>query len=365
MRVLWLFNHPAPYKVDFFNLLGQTCSLTVLFERRGEKSRERSFYTEKAKNFEQIFIPGIRFGEQNCLSNYPIRLLKKRPFDIVVINGWSTMCEMKTIRYLKKHHIPYLFAINGGIAKINEPLWKRKLKQYFIPSAKAFLSPDVASSQYLVYYGADPSRIFLYPYSTIRETELVSAPLDAHTRYLLRQKEGIPGNELFVSVGSFISRKNNDQLLKIWKDEPFDRTLLLIGSGPEEKSYRDYIAQNHLENVIIKPFLPHKEILRYFAMADASVFLTKEDIYGHVVNECLSQGTPVIGSSKANAALKLLSDEKEGYLVDLSSARSIEEALDAPFDGPIRQNALEKAKANTLEEMVKAHQKAFEEFLAL
>ena len=34
MKVLFLVNIPAPYRVDFFNELGKYCKLTVLFEEK-------------------------------------------------------------------------------------------------------------------------------------------------------------------------------------------------------------------------------------------------------------------------------------------------------------------------------------------
>jgi hypothetical protein len=363
MKVLWLFNHPAPYKVDFFNLLGSKVDLTVLFERTSEKGRPHSFYYEKAKSFKEIFIPAFPFGQYNNISSYPIHYLKHHDFDIIVINGWSSFSEMQTIRYLKKNNIPYIFAINGGIPKIEEPAWKRTLKTHYVPGAKAYLSPDTRSSQYLVYYGADPAKIFLYPYSTVFQSEMPAHPLSLDERYALRKKEGIPGNELFVSVGSFIKRKNELQLLRIWKSQPEDRVLLLIGNGPQKKTYLRYIKDNHLSNVKIMAYKPHGEILHYFALANASLFLTKEDIYGHVVNECLSQGTPVIASGNANAALKLINQDQNGRLVELESDKSIEKAIEEPFPEAMYNAALEQASHNTIEAMVDAHLAAFAEYL--
>ncbi|MBO6285234.1 MAG: hypothetical protein J6O18_02835 [Bacilli bacterium] len=49
MRIFWLFNHPAPYKVEFFNRLGKNNELTVYFERASEAGRIT------------FFIPRTRF----------------------------------------------------------------------------------------------------------------------------------------------------------------------------------------------------------------------------------------------------------------------------------------------------------------
>jgi hypothetical protein len=363
MKVLWLFNHPAPYKIDFFNELGKKVDLTVLFERTTEGDRSKDFYYEKAKNFKEIILSSLTLGDYNNFSNAPIAYLKKNAFDVIVVNGWSTLTEMKTIRYLKHHKIPYIFAINGGIAKINENPLRRRLKEKYLQGAALYLSPDEHSSRYLSFYGVDPKKIAVYPYSTIYEKELVERPLNPEERKECRLKQDLIGKKLYVTVGSFIPRKNDLQLLEVWKNVSKDKTLLLFGDGPEKDIYLDFIKKNKMTNVLIRPFSPHEKILEMFRLADASIFLTKEDIYGHVVNECLSQGTPVIASNKSNSALKLITNEVDGRLVDLSDNQAILEAIEKEIPETMREAALNVAKKNTIEAMVESHLSVFEEYL--
>jgi glycosyltransferase involved in cell wall biosynthesis len=364
MKVLWLFNHPAPYKIDFFNELGKNVDLTVIFERTAEGDRPKAFYYEKATSFKEIILSSLKLGDYNNACPCIIKEIKKHPFDIIVVNGWSTLTEMKVIRYLRRHKIPYIFAINGGIAKENEPGWKRRLKEKYLPDAALYLSPDEASSSYLAYYGVDPKAIRLYPYSTIFSSEIAASPLAAEEKKALRNKEGIPGERLFLSAGSFIPRKNDKELIALWAKMPKSDTLMLVGDGPEKETYERQIKEKGLTNVLIHPYLPHQEILRYFTLADASVFLTKEDIYGHVVNECLSQGTPVIASDKANSAKKLIHNGEEGYLVSLEDEEAILKAFHSPLTLSMGEKSIATAKKNTIEAMVKRHEEIFQEFLS-
>ena len=363
MKVLWLFNHPAPYKIAFFNALGQQVDLTVIFERTSEGDREAAFYYEKAKNFKEIVLCSLKLGDFNNDCPRILSYLKKNPADLIVVNGWSTLTEMRVIRYLKRNKIPYLFEINGGIAKEKEPRWKKHLKERYLAGALLYLSPDSHSSDYLSFYGVDASKIRLYPYSTIFASEILAKPLSREEKKARRIQEGIPGEELYLSVGGFIPRKNNLALLRHWKEVDPNKTLMLIGSGPEEANYRRYIEDNHLTNVRIKSFEPHQDILRYFAMADASIFLTKEDIYGHVVNECLSQGTPVIASINSNSARKLIQNDVDGYLVSLEKETDVRDALKKPLTAAMDEKAIEAARRETIETMVAAHLRVFEEAL--
>ena len=56
MRVLIIFNHPAPYKVHAFNELAKYVDLTVLFERTKAKDRPDSFYSANKYEFKNMFL---------------------------------------------------------------------------------------------------------------------------------------------------------------------------------------------------------------------------------------------------------------------------------------------------------------------
>ena len=59
MKVLIVFNHPAPYKINFFNELSKHIDLDVIFERVKERDRSKLFYSEKKCDFNVINIKGI------------------------------------------------------------------------------------------------------------------------------------------------------------------------------------------------------------------------------------------------------------------------------------------------------------------
>jgi glycosyltransferase involved in cell wall biosynthesis len=363
MKVLWVFNHPAPYKVDFFNELGKKCELTVLFERPSESDRNPAFYYEKAINFKCHILKSLILGRCNNWTREVVHIIKKEHFDIIVMNGYSTFTEMNAIRYLQAKKIPYIFAINGGLIRQSESVLRRYLKKKYISNAALYLAPDPNSAEYLKFYGAKEDLIRLYPYSTIFNKEVLTTPITPSQQEAFRKKEGFNCKRLYVSVGQFISRKNNFSLLEQWKTMPETSTLLMVGNGPEKKDYEKFILENKLHNVVIKDYEPHQKILSLFQMADFSIFLTKEDIYGHVVNEALSQATPVIASTKANSALNLIEDGKNGYLVNLDNKDEIVSALNHEPNELLRLGALETAKKNTIETMAARHLEVFEEFL--
>ncbi len=354
MKVFWLFNHPAPYKVNYFNELGKQVELDVYFERASEKSRNNLFYSEKPLSFSCHICDSKAWGEGNNLTNEPIKALRKNQYDIIVINGWRTLTEQKTIAYCKRHKFPYIFWINGGAINHHEGALKRCIKTHFIKGANLYFCPDENSSHYLTYYGAEESKIVRYPYSTIFERELNNAPLNAEAKKQLREKLGLVGKRVYLSAGQFIERKNYKALIRLWKSMDSSDSLYVFGEGEQKQEYEALIDTLGLKNVFLLPFKPHEEILEYFKAGDCFVFLSKEDIYGHVINEALSQALPVVSSKKVNAALHLIKNKENGYLVDLDDEAEIIGVLRSFPNKTMEEKALEVAKNNTIEKSAKA-----------
>ena len=349
MKVFWLFNHPAPYKVDYFNELGKQVELDVYFERASEKSRNAVFYSQKPLSFSCHLCSSLAWGEGDNYTKEPIKALKKNHYDIIVINGWRTLTEQKTIAYCRRHKLPYVFWINGGIAKKKERILAKRIKTHFIKGANLYFSPDENSSSYLTYYGAEKEKIVIYPYSTVFKKELANAPLSKDEKQKLRGKLGLAGERIYISAGQFIERKNYKELINAWRLMKPEDNLYILGEGPQKSEYEELIKSLNLKNVFLLPFKAHAEILEYFKAADCFVFPSKEDIYGHVVNEALSQALPVISSKKANAALHLIKDGQNGYLVDLEDETKFIEVLQAFPSKKMAEGALSTAKENTME----------------
>lgn len=355
--VLFIFNHPPFYKVKFFNELNKKMKVTALFERKQNKDRLASFYESEKITFDKVFIKGINLGKENHFSFGIIRHLKKHQYDLIVVQGWHTFSEMLALRYLKKHKIPYIFYINGGIIKQKETRLKYKIKKYFISGATYYFSPDLNSNKYLIHYGANKDVIFNYPYATISESVVLPNSLSVNERAMLRKILKIEAKSMFVSVGQFIKRKNLSQLINYWTNRLEDEVLVLIGHGPLKQSYLKLIEKHNLKNVMILDFMQGEELFSYLQAADAFLFPTKEDIYGHVVNEAMSQGLPVIASPHSNSALHLINNNVNGLIINFDDDNEINIAIEQILKNEhMREAAILTAKENTLEKMVDIHE---------
>ena len=224
MKVLFVFNHPAPYKVRTFNELAKKLDIFVIFERTKAKDRPDSFYNINEYNFPHMFLKKgqVNFGFEQSLTNELKNYIRDhhKEYDFIVMNGYHTFSEMKAIRYMKKHQIPFILQINGGIAK-EENLIKRKIKTHYISAADKYLSTGPESDKYLIHYGAKQEDIYHYIYSTLEEKDILIKPVDNESKREFRKEHKLPLSHLFVSDSQFIARKNNLQLIRLFKKLPY------------------------------------------------------------------------------------------------------------------------------------------------
>ena len=362
-KVLIVFNHPAPYKVALFNELSKYFDLTVIFERSKERDRSKAFYFEKEYAFKTVSIKGIPYGNMNIISHGVKNHIKHNEYDLIIMNGYRQFAELNAIKYLHKKKMPYVLYINGGIIKTKECKFVQKYKTKYISGASYYLSPDKESNKYLVYYGANSEKIFNYPYATIHESEILNKKVSPEDKLLMRKNNGIVASKVFVSCGQLIPRKNYFELIKKWKTLPSDYTLLIIGDGKEKKKYLRYIKEHNLQNIKLLGFLPRKEIFEYYQLSDAFIFPSKEDIYGHVINEAMSQGLPIISTPNVNAAKHLIRNGKTGYIVPSISSHDFSVALSQIMDDDTFEYCIAEAKENTLEKMALVHKELFERMM--
>ena len=359
-KVLIVFNHPAPYKVRLFNELSKYFDLHVIFERDSASDRNKNFYFEEKYNFTTHKIHGIKFGREGFISSGVKKHLQYNEYDLVIMNGYSHFAEMNAINWMKKWKAPYVLYINGGTIKKESSL-KRKIKHHYISRANAYFSPDEESNKYLTYYGANPQRILNYPYSTIYENEIVK---ERPNKEEIRKELNIKFDKVFVSSGQLIKRKNYLSLVKEWKKFPENYGFFLIGDGKQRNEIEELIKSENIKNVVLTGFLSREEMFKYFRAADAFLFPSKEDIYGHVINEALSQGIPAISTNKVNSAVKLIKNAKNGFLLNELKGKELEKAVNEILKLDLFDNCVNTAKENTIEKMAERHVEMINEVIS-
>lgn len=361
MKVLFLTNVPSPYRVDFFNELGKLCDLTVLYEKESADDRDSKWKSSAALNFKSIILHGKSFSKDGALCFDIIKWIKKDKYDIYVVGGYSTPTGMLAIQLLKMKNIRFFLSCDGGIIKEDSRL-KYLIKKYFISSANYWLSTGQETNKYLQYYGAIKENIHVYPFSSVLKKDILMTSLSKEEKLLIREKLGVKGEKIVVSVGQYIHRKGYDLLLNSWKEFDEKFTLLIIGSGPDKEKLNNIILEQKLNNVSLVDFKSKEELKYYYLAADYFILPTREDIWGLVINEALSYKLPIITTNKCVAGVELSNEFNSIDIIDITSdtifIRELKEILNRESNKELNliENNINKY---TIENMASVHYEIF------
>lgn len=355
LKVLYLVNIPSPYRVSYFNELGKLCDLTVLFERKSSNEREEAWHNYNFENFKGAFLQGINYKKNQGISVAFSKYINENNYDHIIVGGYATPTGALLINYLKLKKIPYILNIDGGMINDKESRLKASIKKYFISSASAWLSTGEVGSKYLRYYGADSKKIFTYPFTTLKEIDLINHIPGDEEKKKLRKKLGLEGNKIILTVGQFIQRKGFDILINACSQIPPDVSIYFVGGSPT-KEYIDLRENLGLRNIHFLGFKSKDEILSYYKAADIFVLPTREDIWGLVINEAMANGLPVITTDKCVAGLELVKDYDNGFIVPVESVDKLSLRINELINNDklrikMSENSLNRASKYTIENM--------------
>lgn len=360
MRVLFQTNIPSPYRVDFFNELGKYCDLTVLFESHSANDRDVAWRADRMKNFTPIYLKGKRVGTAEAICPSIIKYLSKKKYDVIVIGFFSSPTGMMAIEHMRIRHIPFVLSSDGGMVK-NDAGIKHKIKQHFISAASAWLSTGKTTTEYLTYYGADPKRVYIYPFTSVMAEDILKQPLTITEKQEYRKLLGMKEDKVILSVGQFIYRKGYDVLLKACKQLDSSIGVYIVGGKPTEE-YLNLKEQLDLEHVHFVNFITKDKLANYYKAADLFVLPTREDIWGLVVNEAMAYGLPVITTTKCVAGIEMVKNGVNGQIIPFEDVEALTKSIKNAL-GQSMSGAIETAKEYSIEKMALAHMQAFNQLL--
>ncbi|MGN8800408.1 glycosyltransferase family 4 protein [Candidatus Merdisoma sp. HCP28S3_D10] len=352
MKIMFLTNIPAPYTIDFFELIGKKCELTVVFERSRAKDRENSWLKREYKNFKGIFLRGLSVSNDMAFCPQVIGQLRKES-DMYILGNYSSPTGILALLFLKSKRIPFAIHADGGIINFDENKFKRKIKKFLISSASIYFSSGEETSKYLKFYGADKKKIIKYPFTSVWKKEILDA-LPDKTYY--RERLQIKERRVVVSIGQMIPRKGFDVLLQaVQIINTDDIGYYLIGGDPYQE-LKEFVECNRLNNVHFISFLNREKIMEYLKAADIFVLLTREDIWGLVINEACAMGLPIISTDTCIAATEMVENGENGYIVRNEDASTAAEKMKYLLENPelckkMGQESLKVANVYSLENM--------------
>ncbi|MCF7934123.1 MAG: glycosyltransferase family 4 protein [Spirochaetia bacterium] len=359
-RILYVTNLPAPYRVEFFNDLSKYTALTVLYLfEKGEYNRSWDI-TDYDHDYTYEVLPEVKLHQKIRYNPSLHHYLKSHEFDCYIVGSYTGIGEIITMRYARKAGKPLLINSDGGFINEQESPLKRAVKNRLLAMGDIHLASGINAEKTLLHHNVDPGKIVRYPFSSIRDAEVLKAPVPETERQAYAASLGLPSDRMIVlSIGQFITRKNLAYLLNtalVARDDQIQ--FVFIGEGPLQDEYRSFIDRHTLTNVTLVPYQGRETLWTYYRAAHLLMLMSWMDTWGLVVNEAIANGLPVVTSPYVGASYDLIAQNENGYIVgiDQPDYQQMRDTILAIREDPdMNRRSLEIARKYTIEQEVAAH----------
>lgn len=348
MKVLYLTNIHNPYRDAFFEKLGQRCDLTVVFEKREDAARDKSWFENaRANNYKEIILPE---RENGYVSRTMLNLIKNGNYSAVVVGCYNTPRQIAAIEYMRHQKIAYIVNSDGAVYDSGGVI-KRHLRRHVLNGANAYLVAGKSSIPGLRRFVGRSARIVSYPLSSLD--------------FALVQKlaSSCPQRDpnLVLIVGQFEEYKGLDVALEAIKNLDGGLKFRFVGAGQKARLLESAVADNGLCNVEVIPFIDTDKLFEEYLRAGLFVLPSRQECWGLVVNEAAACGCPIVGTWGSGAAVEFLSHDYPQFLAEPDDSCSLAMTIDAFLKRPkdekdtYSQFLRDKASLFTVEGMVEAH----------
>lgn len=356
-RILFLTNYASPYRVRFFDELGKSAQVTVLYsDRRGTLShRDEKWFEEGTGGFQSVQLSGAVGKGRRTLCLSVLRWLK-RDYDAIIVAGYSSPTAILAMLWMRLLRIPFYMEIDGGLIRENRGL-RYRIKRFLVRLPSGWLSSGDYPTDFLTHYGADRSRIVVYPFSSLFAADILPEIPTAEEKQALREKNGISEQKMILAVGQFVYRKGFDVLLRGALELPNDVGIYIVGGEADER-YLNLRQELGLENVHFWGFRTRDQLAELYRAADVFCLPTREDIWGLVVGEAMAFGLPVVTTEQCVAGMELVEGGVNGYLVPIEDPEALGEALNKVLSSDLAamgRESLRKIQGHTIEKMAEVH----------
>ncbi len=357
VKILAFADFPSPYRVEVFKGLAKKCEIFAVFDKMSDQNRNDAWFCKDTG------LNSISLLEESGRAQFEKELKEIKKYDLVLAYDYHIRNAIKLELACIRNKVPYIMNLDGAFIRKN--FLKNLIKRYLVTHASGYFASGSHAAEYFKYFGADESKIYYHPFTSLHEEEILKIPVSKEEKNIYKRNLGLSSKKMVLTIGQFIYRKGFDILLGAWSKELDEKyTLVIVGGGEEENQYREYISKHNLKNVHLVGFKQKNEIFEYYKAADLFVLPTREDIWGLVINEAMAFGLPVIATDMCLGAVELIENGVNGYIVPVNNCAKLAEAMKKILltdETMMSQNNLKKISAYTYENVIESHIKAITE----
>ena len=318
-RVLYSTNIPSPYMVERFNAIAQRASvdLHVCFNERLQP--DRSWDVDESRwVFPYNYLPRSRLTGLQV----PLPQLRRLQPDLL-ITLYENLSFVAGALLAKQRRVKVMLRAMKTFDTWRPVHRHRELaKRWLFPRVDAFHVPGADAAAYVRHYGARLGRIWALP-EPVDVQHFAFGAGEARQDTDARRRLGLTGC-VYLCVGRLWSGKGIDYLLDAYarlRAEGVPASLVLVGDGDDEARYR--ARAEDLPDVVFPGFVQKPGLPRWYGLADVLVFPTLGDPYGHVVQEAMAAGLPVIATENAGEIRERVLDGETGFVVPAADSDAL------------------------------------------
>jgi glycosyltransferase involved in cell wall biosynthesis len=311
-KILFVTQNIAPYRAKWLSVLAKYIKIDI-------------FHLNERSSGMDLALPLIEHGEgikafdisRYLFSKYKIfqyKKIKNHIHDILILDGYGFFGQMLLILVLKLSKTEFFLSVDGGFIRKKEFFFKRLFKSFYLSSAKGYFSTSTFTDDYISHYVANPGKIYRHYFSSIYSHDICTMQQRVEYHKTYRKELGLSGEVIVLTVGQFIPRKGFDILLEASKLTG-KRVHYIFAGGTPTKEYLDLMDETNQDSVQFINFLDPHQLKKHYLACDIFVLPTREDIWGLVVGEAMACGCPIISSDKCIAALSMVENGENGFIV--------------------------------------------------
>ncbi len=247
-----------------------------------------------------------------------IRWMRQNDVRFVVMMGYNDAGRMRIIRWCHRHAVPcFLFGdsnINGDVTRGMKAVLKQLVVGWVVRTCAGVLPCGSLGRAYFMKYGADPAKIFYFPYEPdygmVRDVPATVVAAVAERFGLSTSRHRL------MYSGRLVGVKRVDVLIDAFvavADQIPDWDLLIVGDGPLKPDLLARVPGQYLDRIKWTGFVDNQAVVSAaYRLSDVLVLPSDYEPWALVINEAAAAGLAIISSSAVGASAEILQDGVNG-----------------------------------------------------
>jgi glycosyltransferase involved in cell wall biosynthesis len=350
IRLAYIVSHPIQYQAPLLRRIAmeKSLDLTVLFLSDFSTREYRDPGFGRAIAWDIELLAGYKskvlaaWGNPDALGFWqPLTVgvekeLSRGKYDAVWLHGYAHHAHLRALLAAKRLGMKVLLRgeSHEKSSDRSAPITavKRQVLSALFRSVDAFLAIGSANREYYLNHGVPPGKIFAMPYAVDNLRFQVAAS---------KQKRNEVATELGLTAGRpvilFASKlQKRKRPWDLWEaytrlsanghDEPTPY-LIFVGEGSQRSEIEAAAERRNWTSVRFVGFQNQTQLPGYYATADVLVLCSEREPWGLVLNEAMNASTAVIVSDQVGAALDLVADGVNGFVIPTGDVDALTDKL--------------------------------------